>query len=62
MSEKEAKRLGNDDQSCAIFFREKNSIKTNYNSKKNFPRITMEVWHNLLTNRVKNILSARSQT
>ena len=26
MSEKEAKRLGNDDQSCAIFFREKKSI------------------------------------
>lgn len=56
MSEKEAKRLGNDDQLCAIFFREKKSIK------KNFPRITMEVWHNLLTNRIKNILSARSQT
>lgn len=38
MSEKEAKRLGNDDQSCVIFFREKNSIKTNCNSKKKLPK------------------------
>lgn len=47
-----------------LFFSEKKIRKkqTTATTTKNFPRITMEVWHNLLTNKIKNILSPRSQT
>lgn len=46
MSEKEAKKLGNDDQSCLIFSEKKKWIKTNNNNNKILARMTMEVWHN----------------